>query len=116
MVVFVNRVKVTTDTLGTDDIVLEAPFDGFQSFVSAGVADGDTVRYTIEAGNTWEIGTGVFTLATNTMSRSPIESASGGSRINLGGNSVVFLTAAGEDITTPARATNIALSLVIALG
>lgn len=116
MVVLANRVKVETSTLGTGPVSLGPAADGFQTFSAGGITDGDTVRYTIEAGSDWEIGSGVFSAATNTMTRNPTESSIGGDPLNLGGGAVVFLTATSEDIVTPDRATSIALALVIALG
>lgn len=97
MVQFVNRAKVDTATTGTGTLTLGAVTPGYQTFAAAGVLDGSTVRYVIEDGENWEIGTGVYNL--DTLSRGPTESSIGGAAINLSGSAVVFLTAASRDIT-----------------
>lgn len=116
MVVLANRVKVETATVGTGPLTLGPAVAGFQDYAAGGIVDGDTVRYTIEAGNDWEIGLGVYSATGPTMTRSVTQSSNGGALLNLGGGSVVYLTAASEDLTTQEQATSIALALVIALG
>jgi hypothetical protein len=101
MVKLVNRVKVVTTTTGTGTITLGAAVDGFQSFASAGVSNGDVVRYVIEDGDDWEIGSGTFTSSGTTLSRTVVESSSSGSPLNLTGNAVVFVSAIAADIIQP---------------
>lgn len=100
MVTLVNRAKVSTSTTGTGAITLGAAVDGYQTFSAAGVAGSDTVRYVIEDGDAWEIGTGGTNAALTTMSRTLIESSTG-SKLNLSGDAVVYVTAAAEDIVQP---------------
>lgn len=95
MINFANRVKVITTTTGTGSITLGTTESGYQSFSSGGVSDGDTVRYTIEDGSDWEIGLGIYT--SGVLTRNLSESSTG-SLLNLSGGSVVFVTAAGEDL------------------
>jgi hypothetical protein len=97
----VNRAKMTTATTGTGTITLGSAEDGYQSFADAGVVDGDVVRYVIEDGSDWEIGTGTYTASGTTLTRSADESSDGGTAINLSGSAVVFVTAADKDIQQP---------------
>lgn len=99
MVTLVNRAKMSTATTGTGTITLGSAVDGYQTFAAAGVTDGATVRYVIEdAGNTWEIGTGVFDATAGTMTRTVSESSSAGSAISLSGTATVFISVTAEDL------------------
>ncbi len=103
MPVLKNRAYVSTGTTGTGAITLGSPVSGYQSFADAGVSNGNSVRYTIEDGTNWEIGAGTYTASGTTLSRSPIDSSSSGSAINLSGSARVFITAAAEDILQPSN-------------
>lgn len=97
----VNRAKMSTSTTGTGTITLGSASSGFQTFADAGVTDGMSVRYVIEDGTSWEIGTGVYTASGTTLSRSVLESSNSDAALNLSGSATVFVTAVAEDLPHP---------------
>lgn len=101
MVTLVNRAKMTTSTTGTGPLTLGTASDGFQSFADAGITDGQTVRYTIEDGSEFEIGTGTYTASGTTLTRSVDESSNADAPLNLTGAATVFVVASSLDIQQP---------------
>ena len=98
MAVLKNRAKMSTSTTGTGTITLGSAEDGYQTFADAGVANADVVRYVIEDGSNWEIGTGTYTSSGTTLSRTVSESSNADAAINLSGSATVFIGATAEDI------------------
>jgi hypothetical protein len=98
MVKLVNRAKMSTATTGTGTITLGTSESGYQSFADAGVVDGDVVRYVIEDGVNWEIGTGTYTASGTTLTRTVSESSNAGAAITLTGTAVVFVSTSQYDV------------------
>ena len=98
MVVLVNRAKKSTSTTGTGTLTLGSAVAGYQTFADAGVSDGDVVRYVIEDGDNWEIGTGTYTASGTTLSRTVVDSNNSDNAINLSGDAEVFVSATAADI------------------
>jgi len=105
MVTLVNRAKVATATTGTGTITLGSAESGYQTLAAAGVSNANVVRYVIEDGDNWEIGTGTYTASGTTLTRTVIESSNAGSAITLTGSAVVFVGVAAEDILQPSGGT-----------
>ena len=94
-----NRAKMGTSTTGTGTITLGSAKAGFLSFADAGISDGDVVRYVIEDGDAFEIGTGTYTASGTTLSRTVSESSNSDAAIDLSGNNEVsvFIAATKDD-------------------
>lgn len=99
MVTLVNRAKMSTPTTGTGTVTLGSALSGYQSFADAGVSDGSSVRYVIEEGNNWEIGTGTYTSSGTTLTRTVSESSNSDAAISLSGSAEVFISATAEDFS-----------------
>jgi hypothetical protein len=91
-----DRVKVTTATTGTGTVTLGSAVTGYRTFTAASVPDATSIRYVIEDGSAWEIGTGVYTSATNTLTRTLVTTSTG-SLLNLSGNAVLYISVAAAD-------------------
>ena len=102
MVKFINRCKVTVASGGTGTLTFGAAISSFESLADQSVVDADQLRYTLEQGNEYEVGTGVIGLSggTYTMTRTPLKSSnSDNSAINAGASAVCFFTMLASDVT-----------------
>lgn len=100
MLPFGNRIKVATSTTGTGTITLGAAETGYQTFAGGGITDGQTVRYLVEDGSAWELGTGTYTTTGTTLSRTVTESTNSDTAINLSGSATVAVVLGAEDLDT----------------
>lgn len=92
MLKLADRVKQTSITSGSGNIVLYDTFAGFTSFASA-IGDGNTTYYTIENNENYEIGIGTYKSSGNILSRDLVlKSSSNNNKISLNGVSIVFCT------------------------
>lgn len=95
-----NRIKVSSSSTGTGNIILGSADAGFQTFADGGISNNDVVRYTIIEGSAFEIGLGTYLTTGPTLQRSSsnLLESSTGSLLNLGGSATVFVTLADTDI------------------
>lgn len=116
MFIIADRVKETSTSLGSGDIVLNGPYGSFQTF-SSFIGDGDNTYYTIENNNRWEVGQGTFDSLTNSLSRDIVfDSSNGGEKINLEGVSVVFCTLPASKAFLKDPDNNVSVNSLIASG
>lgn len=60
MTKFANRAKMSISSTGTGNVTLNAAEPAYQTFAQAGIVDSHSIRYIIEDGTAWEIGTGLM--------------------------------------------------------
>ena len=115
-IVLGNRAKMSTSTTGTGTITLGSALSGYQTFAQAGITNGQTVRYAVEDGTNFEIGSGVFTSSGTTLTRNVTESTNSDNAINLSGSGEVFITASAADIFVNDGATSLTTTGTITAG
>lgn len=92
MFILADRVKQTSVTTGTGDIVFNTTPPSFQSFADA-IGDGNSTYYTIEGYTSFEVGIGTYTASTNSLSRDVVlVSSNNSAKIEMDGVSTVFCT------------------------
>ena len=100
MAQFADRVKVSNTTAASagsaTTLTLGSAEAGYQAVPSS--LDGETIRYVIEEGNTWEIGTGTYTHSGTTLSRSVASSSNSNNAIAVTSSSKVFITPVVDDL------------------
>jgi hypothetical protein len=100
-----NRAGMSSSTSGTGTVTLGSALgavavntSSWLSFTAAGVTDQTVVSYLIlDSNGGWEAGTGTFTAAGTTLSRTPKFSSNSNAAINLSGTEQVFVTALAAD-------------------
>ena len=96
-----DLVLETTVTTGTGTLTLAGAADGYRTF-AAGVGEGNTVSYAIQASN-GQLETGVGTVVGSTLERTTLVSSSTGAKLNLpAGTHQVGSTANSYSLTLPA--------------
>jgi hypothetical protein len=93
-----NLARMTTATTGTGTITLGSAVSGYLTFALAGVVNGEIVSYGIKDGANSETGTGTYTSAGTTLTRSVTKSTNADAAINLSGSAEVFITARAQDL------------------
>lgn len=105
-----DRVKETSTTIGSGSIVLNGAYGAFQSF-DRGIGDGNETYYAIENNARWEVGQGIYTASSDSLSRDIIfDSSASGQKINLEGVSVVFCTLPASKVIIKSPQDTISLS------
>jgi len=100
-----NRAKMTISSTGTGNITLASAVAGYQSFLDAGVSDGDVCRYIIEdnSGADWEIGTAAVSNNSTVLVRTVEESsAANNAALNLTSSAKVFIGVTANDLDNAA--------------
>lgn len=98
---FKDRVKETTTTTGTGNIILGGAATGYKTFTSS-FSVADTFHYCIDGGATgeWEVGLGTLVDST-TFARTTVTASSTGSLVSLSaGTKSVFATIAAASVAT----------------
>lgn len=93
-----NLARMTTATTGTGTISLGVAAAGYLTFATAGVANADVISYAIEDGSNREVGTGTYTTAGLTLTRTVITSTNANAAISLSGSAQVFITISNRDV------------------
>jgi len=100
-----NRAKMTISSTGTGNITLASAVAGYQSFLDAGVSDGDQIRYIVEdnSGADWEIGTAAVSNNSTVLVRTVEESsAANNAALNLTSSAKVFIGVTAKDLDNAA--------------
>lgn len=93
-----NKAWVNIDSTGTaDPITLGSAVSGNQTLTDCGILDGQTVAYSIFDGASWEIGTGVYTLSSTTLTRNVVESSNSDTEINLSATATLVVAPLADD-------------------
>ena len=113
MLILSDRVKETSSTVGSGSVALNGAYGAFQSF-NQGIGNGNETYYAIENNSRWEVGKGVYTSSSNSLSRDVVlNSSASGAKVNLEGISVVFCTLPASKATAKDSQGQVSLSGII---
>lgn len=98
-----NLARMTTATVGAGTITLGSAVSGYLTFALAGVPNGEVVSYGIKDGSNSEVGTGTYTSAGTTLTRTVTKSTNSNAAISLSGSAEVFITPRAEDFAAPTQ-------------
>ena len=97
MAKFADRVKVSTPTTGQGTTIsLGSAESGFQVVPTS--LNGHTLRYVIEDGSAWEVGTAVYDSSGPSLTSRTLTSSSTGALLSLTGSAKVFISASADDL------------------
>jgi len=98
-----NRCVFNADAAGTGDFVVDDAVSGYLTPSDAGAVNAASYSYSAESneGLEWEIGTTVYTAATNTFSRTPLLSSNSNALVNFSTSPRVAITVLANDILSP---------------
>jgi len=96
MAKFADRVKASTSTTGTGTVTLGSAESGFQVVPTS--LNGHTLRYVIEEGTAWEVGTAVYDSSGPSLTSRTLTSSSTGVLLSLSGSAKVFISASADDL------------------
>lgn len=111
-----NLARMTTATTGTGTITLGSAVSGYLTFAQAGISNADVVSYAISDGANSEIGTGTYTSAGTTLTRTVTKSTNSNTAINLSGSAQVFITPRAEDLNDASILTSGTTGTTVVLG
>lgn len=97
-----NRIKVAAAAAPSfGNFILGSAISGYQSFAAGipSITTGDTVRYVIEDGSNWEIGTGTYNTTGPQIARTTViqSSAGGTSLISASASAIIMVSVAASD-------------------
>lgn len=98
MTKFANRAKMSISSTGTGNVTLNAAVAGYRTFASAGIVDTDVIRYIIEDGTAWEIGTGLMSSSATVMARTVEESSNSNAALDLTSAAKVLIGITAADL------------------
>lgn len=91
----VDRVKVTVISSGAVPFVMGGPMRAYRG--TEALVNGLTYNYAVEFGPLFEVGTGQYVAATQTLTRTPLRSSSGGALVEFPTGASLAFTAIADN-------------------